>query len=460
MQPAPTTPDPLDLLAMRAPRYTSYPTALQFDPRIGHKDAVCALRHSNDDLVPAPLSLYLHVPFCRSNCFYCGCNRTVTRNPSLMSAYTDTLCQELVQRAELLDVDRQTVQVHFGGGTPNHLPTAELRRILECLRSHYLLTEDADMSLEVDPRLVEPEQPALWASMGFNRVSLGVQDIDPRVQRLINRVQPVEQVERCVQHCREAGFESINFDLVYGLPAQSLDSIDATLDFVERQRPERVAAFGYAHLPDRLPAQRAINQAWLPDTRARLALRDRIEQRLLDAGYQAIGLDHFALPEDGLATAFRQGSLHRNFQGYTTHAGCDVVGFGVSAISRIGDTFVQNTKDQAGYRDAIAAQRWPVERGYRQNDDDRLREQIIMALMCQRPVDLHALGRQFDVDVEALFGSALDALHAMAPRTRPLVCCDNGMLRVTSDGAPFLRLIAAQFDTYLAASAQRSGLAV
>lgn len=445
---------------MRAPRYTSYPTALQFDDRIGPDDAERALCQSNDDLLPAPVSLYLHVPFCRSNCFYCGCTRQITRNPSLMSAYARTLEQELSQRAALLDDDRQTVQVHLGGGTPNHLPDDDLSRIMERVHALYGPDPAADVSLEIDPRLLEPGQPARWAALGFNRLSIGVQDVDARVQRLINRVQPAEQVARCVGQCREAGFGSINFDLIYGLPAQSLQSIDATLDFVEQQRPERVAAFGYAHLPERLRAQRAINRVWLPDARARLALRDRIEQRLLAAGYQAIGLDHYALPSDSLAQAYRDGSLHRNFQGYTTHAGCDILGFGVSAISRIGATFAQNTKSTAEYHAAIATQQWPVVRGYQQTDDDRLREQIILALMCHRSVDLPALGRQFAVDPDRVFGPALDAIQAMAPRTRPLAICESGRLRISPEGRPYLRLIAAQFDAFHAVAQPRSDVAV
>ena len=280
-----------------------------------------------------------------------------------------------------------------------------------------------------------------------------MQDVDDRVQRLINRVQPAEQVARCVERCRHAGFESINFDLIYGLPAQSMQSIDATLDFVEQQRPERVAAFGYAHLPDRLRAQRAINRVWLPDATARLALRNRIEQRLLAAGYVSIGLDHYALPSDSLARAHREQSLHRNFQGYTTHAGCDVIGFGVSSISRIGDTFAQHSKSLDDYHAAIDQGLWPVVRGYRQCDDDRLREQIIMALMCDRPVDLLALGRQYGMDPNARFGPALEAIQSMAPRTQPLVVCESGVLRATPEGRPFLRLIAAQFDAF--ANAQR-----
>ncbi len=453
MSVAPIAPPPLELLAMRAPRYTSYPTALQFDERIGPDDAVRALRQSNDDWLPAPLSLYLHVPFCHSNCFYCGCHRKVTRNVERMAAYANDLARELGQRAALLDADRQTVQVHFGGGTPNHLPSADLCRVMETLHHHYAPDEQADISLEIDPRLVEGEEPALWASLGFNRISIGVQDVDDRVQRLINRVQPAEQVARCVEQCRHAGFESINFDLIYGLPAQSMQSIDATLDFVEQQRPERVAAFGYAHLPDRLRAQRAINRVWLPDATARLALRNRIEQRLLAAGYVSIGLDHYALPSDSLASAHREQSLHRNFQGYTTHAGCDVIGFGVSSISRIGDTFAQHSKSIDDYHTAIDQGLWPVVRGYRQCDDDRLREQIIMALMCDRPVDLLALGRQYGMDPNARFGPALEAIQSMAPRTQPLVVCESGVLRATPEGRPFLRLIAAQFDAF--ANAQR-----
>ncbi|WP_348675056.1 oxygen-independent coproporphyrinogen III oxidase [uncultured Abyssibacter sp.] len=451
---------PLDLQAMRAPRYTSYPTALQFCEEVGPTDAIEALRASNDDLVPAPLSLYLHVPFCRSNCFYCGCTRTVTRNQTIMSTYAARLCDELVQRAENLDRDRRTVQVHFGGGTPNHLPDADLERIVGTIRQHYRVVSAVDASLEVDPRLVQANQPAFWRRLGFNRISIGVQDVDPRVQRLINRIQPSEMVAATVDACRDAGFASINFDLVYGLPGQTLDSINATMDFVEQQRPDRVAAFGYAHLPERLPAQRAINRAWLPDPQARFRMRNYIESRLIAAGYVAIGLDHFALPTDTLAQAFAEGTLHRNFQGYTTHAGCDIIGFGVSSISRVGRVFAQNTKALDDYASALERHEWPIERGYRQSDEDRLRERVIMGLMCHRPVDLVNLSRHYQLDAEELFADALDNLHAIAPRTRPLTSCHDGVLEVTEAGRPYLRLIAAQFDAYLNTTPSKSSLAV
>ena len=323
------------------PRYTSYPTAPQFRTSFGEQELREVAAASNGDPIPRRLSLYVHVPFCASPCFYCGCNRIMTRDSTRGEAYLARLYREIALTAPLFDRDREAIQLHFGGGTPNFLSPLQLREVVDTLRSHFRFSDNAerDISIELDPRFVSPEDIAALAATGFNRASFGVQDFDPEVQVAVNRVQSVEETRAVVEACRANGFHSVNIDLIYGLPKQTREGFARTLDIVAEMRPDRVAVYGYAHLPELFKPQKQIVAADLPDAETRLALLQLAIERLTAAGYAYIGMDHFALPDDALALAQARGGLHRNFMGYTTHADSDLVGLGVSAISHIGDSF-------------------------------------------------------------------------------------------------------------------------
>ncbi len=436
-----------DLLCqeLRAPRYTSYPTALSFHPGFGpaqYREQVAA---SNAEPIPAPLLLYLHLPFCRQGCFYCGCHKQVSRDPQRHADYCDTLIREIRLQGGLFDGDRPVRQIHFGGGTPNLMRPRALGRLLCAITDSFRLAQDCELSLEVDPRVAQSRDPLAWAALGFDRVSIGVQDIDIAVQKAINRVQPPALVAALTRQLRAAGIEQINYDLIYGLPRQSCRSFARTLDFVLDQRPSRLAAFHYAHLPDRLPAQRAISSDELPGVAERLAIRTLIHERLCAAGYVAIGLDHYALPEDALAVAQQDGSLGRGFQGYTPFGDCDSLGLGASAISSIGPCYAQNHSDPAAWAEAVRRGGLAICRGYLRDPDEMLRGALIEQLMCQQRIEFAALERRFQVPVARYLEQDLQRLHAFDPEHQ-LVRVDPDGLRVTEPGRQYLRLLAQCFD--------------
>ena len=431
------------------PRYTSYPTAPQFRTDFGEADLRAAAAASNGDPIPRRLSLYVHVPFCASPCFYCGCNRIITRDKARGEAYLARLFREIALAAQLFDRDREVIQLHFGGGTPNFLDPAQLREVVDTLRSQFRFSDaaDRDISIELDPRFVNADHIAALAAAGFNRASFGVQDFDPEVQVAVNRIQSVEETRAVVDACRANGFRSVNIDLIYGLPRQTVAGFANTLDIVARMRPDRIAVYGYAHLPELFKPQRQINAAELPDAETRLQLLQLAIESLTAAGYVYIGMDHFALPDDELALAQERGGLHRNFMGYTTHADSDLVGLGVSAISHIGDSFSQNPRDLPSWQAALDEGRLPVFRGMRMDEDDQLRADLIQSLMCQGEVPTAALERRYDIDFADYFAAALAKLQ-------PLV--DDGLARIepdrivaTSRGRLLLRNIAMCFDRYL-----------
>jgi len=431
------------------PRYTSYPTAPQFTADFGEPQLRAVIRASNEEPIPRRLSLYVHVPFCFSPCFYCGCNRVITRDTARGDAFLARLHREIALIAPLFDRDREVIQLHFGGGTPNFLSPAQLGDVVDALRRQFHFTDsgDRDISIEIDPRFCPPEWLPELARIGFNRISLGVQDFDPQVQTAVNRIQSVEQTRAVIEAARTSGIGSINIDLIYGLPAQTLEGFARTLDTVIALRPGRLAVYSYAHLPQLFKPQKQIDTALLPSGETKLALLQLAVEKLTAAGYVYIGMDHFALPDDPLAQAQQRGSLHRNFMGYTTHADSDLIGLGVSSISHIGNSFSQNPRDLPSWEAAIDAGRLPVFRGMQMSEDDELRADLIQSLMCQGEIPITALERRYGIDFQAYFADALE-------RLRPLK--DDGLVQIAPDrimatpqGRLLLRNIAMCFDRYL-----------
>ncbi|MFC4821425.1 oxygen-independent coproporphyrinogen III oxidase [Dokdonella ginsengisoli] len=437
------------------PRYTSYPTAPHFRADFGEADLRRAILASNEDPIPRDVSAYVHVPFCLSPCFYCGCARIVTRDRSRAGGYLARLYREIEAVAALFARDRRLAQLHFGGGTPNFLDADQLVELIDTLGRHFAFSQRADreFGVEIDPRHCDAGYVRRIAAAGINRLSIGVQDFDADVQHAINRVQSVESTRAVMEGARDAGIRSINLDLIYGLPKQTEASFARTLEQVIALRPERIAAYGYAHLPERFRAQRRIDRFDLPDAGARLGLLQLAVERLDAAGYRYIGVDHFALPHDDLARAAEAGTLQRNFQGYSTHAACDLVGFGMSAISRVGDTFSQNARDLPDYYAALDDGRLPTVRGLRLDRDDRLRADAIQQLMCAGVLDVPAFEARHLVRFAEYFRHSLERLQALA--ADGLVQCTPERIAVTPRGQFLLRNIAMCFDAYVGAGAQR-----
>ena len=435
------------------PRYTSYPTAPQFSAGFGEAQLREVAAASNGDPIPRPISLYLHIPFCTSPCFYCGCNRIITRDKTRGEAYLTRLYREIALASSMFDRDREVEQVHFGGGTPNFLDPEQITEVVDVLRRHFSFARGSkmDCSIELDPRFITPAEVGQLGQAGFNRASLGVQDFDPVVQEAVNRIQGVEQTLGIIQACREHGFRSVNVDLIYGLPKQTLEGFARTLDITLEARPDRLAIYGYAHLPNLFKPQHRIHAEDLPSPEAKLDLLRLAIDKLGQAGYEYIGMDHFALPGDELARAQREGGLHRNFMGYTTHAESDLVGLGVSAISHIGASFSQNPRDLPSWEMAIDAGRLPVWRGMYMDEDDVIRADLIQALMCHGALDFRAFEQHHMIDFGAYFSESLARLKPL--QDDGLVELDEGGLRATSRGRLLLRIIAMCFDRYLTPAA-------
>jgi len=435
------------------PRYTSYPTAPAFAEDFGATQLREHALRSNEEPIPRPLSIYVHVPYCFSPCFYCGCNRIITRDRSRAAPYLLRLAREIELVGRWFDRDREVVQVHLGGGTPNFLTPAQIYELIESLRSHFRLSArpERDFSIELDPRYLQLGDIASYASAGLTRASFGVQDFDPVVQRAVNREQSVEETLDAIQACRDSGFRSVNVDLIYGLPKQNADGFARTLDIVTAARPDRIALYGYAHMPQVFKAQTQIEEADLPAPAAKLALMQLAIERLGEAGYRHIGMDHFALPDDDLALAQSAGTLHRNFMGYTTHVDCDLIGLGVSAISHIGDSFSQNPRDLPGWEIALDRGQPPVWRGLALDLDDRIRADVIQQLMCNGAIDVGAIERRYDIGFDQYFRTSLDRLETLI--ADGLVERDARAIRATSRGRLLLRIIAMCFDSYLETAA-------
>jgi len=431
------------------PRYTSYPTALQFTEAFGEADYRAAAQRSNDDPIPPPLSLYVHVPFCASPCFYCGCTKIITRDATAGARYLTHLAREVELQARLFDRDRIVDQLHLGGGTPTFLTPAQLVELHQILCHSFPLREDAsrEFSIEIDPRTASDELMATLAGLGFNRISLGVQDFDPAVQEAVNRVQPREAVLEVIGAARHHGFRSIALDLIYGLPRQTVESFARTLDDVIAVRPERIACYSYAHLPQVFKPQTQIDEADLCPPAVKLALLGITVEKLTRAGYVYVGMDHFAVPEDELAVALADGTLQRNFQGYSTRAGHDMIGLGMSSIGRVGDSFVQNLKRLDAWQGALEQGRLPIWRGYTMDADDRVRRDVIQDLMCRGMVDYHAVGARHGIAFTDYF---VDALRRLAPMAADgLVELRSDRLQVTPLGRLLVRAVAMCFDAHL-----------
>jgi oxygen-independent coproporphyrinogen III oxidase len=431
------------------PRYTSYPTAQHFADGLAQNAYGLAAATSRGAQEGHPLSAYVHIPFCSSPCFYCGCNKIVTHKLDRIDAYVEHLLAEISLRSRLFDRNRVIDQLHFGGGTPTFLPAAYLIDIVARLDREFQLTNaaDRDYSIEIDPRSVDAGSLRLLASMGFNRISLGVQDFDEQVQRAVNRVQPKAMVAKVYEDARSLGFRSINFDLIYGLPLQTISSFAATLDSVVAMRPDRLAVYGYAHMPRLFKAQRQIRGDELPDAAERLLLLQLAVSKLGAAGYEYIGMDHFALPDDSLARARRDGTLHRSFQGYTTHANRDLVSFGVSAIGHVGDLYVQNHKLLAAYEGALANGVLPTSRGRSMSRDDHIRKDVINAIMCQGVVDIAAIEVRNAINFGEYFEAENERLLVL--QADGLVELDSKTIALTPVGRLLMRTVAMAFDAYV-----------
>jgi len=430
------------------PRYTSYPTAMEFGPSVGAVDHERWVRASNE--TGRPLSLYIHIPFCAHVCYYCACNKIVTADRSRAREYLDHLYQEIRLQAALVDPGRRVEQLHFGGGTPTFLSEQELCELMGVLRENFHLIEDGsgEYSIEIDPRELRKETLGILRDLGFNRLSLGVQDINPDVQKAVHRVQPLDETLAVLDEARRLDFRSTNMDLMYGLPLQTVDSFSATLDAVIDARPERLSVFNYAHLPERFKPQRRINNEDLPDADEKLAILALTIERLTAAGYQYIGMDHFALRDDELSQAQRSGSLHRNFQGYSTHAESDLIAMGVSAISSMPGGFTQNHTDIETYYSDLDKACLPVARGVAIDDDDRLRADIIQQLICHGSLDMRQVESEYAIHFDDYFAGELGQLQQM--QADGLLELDKRHITVNERGHLLIRNICKVFDRYRA----------
>ena len=445
---------PLDTELLRrfdvpGPRYTSYPTADRFIEAFGPDEHADALHLRSEASVGGgqPLSLYVHVPFCESVCYYCACNKVITRRHERSGPFLKALATEVALHAQALGRGQPVSQVHLGGGSPTFLSDDELASMLDLLRSQFRIVPGAELSIEVDPRTVDQPRLAALRAMGFNRLSFGVQDFDAKVQQAVHRVQPLESVAALMKAARALKFDSINVDLIYGLPRQTQLSVATTIAQVIELQPDRIALYAYAHLPQRFKPQRRIHAADLPAAADRVQMLEGSVAQFLDAGYVYIGMDHFARPTDPLAVAKRQGRLHRNFQGYSTQPDCDLIGLGPSAISRIGATYSQNAKDLQVWTDALDQGRFAVERGLALTRDDLLRRAVIMALMCQGRVDYESIELAHLVNFQQYFSQEMQEIDRLAGLG--LVQREPDGLRVTAVGWYFVRAVAMVFDRYL-----------
>ena len=450
------SPDLLRQFDLTGPRYTSYPTADRFVEAFAADDYVQALkqRRSGVAAMSLPLSLYVHIPFCESLCYYCACNKIITKHHERAAPYLRYLSREVDLHTAHVGVGQVVSQLHLGGGSPTFLSDDELRALMTMLRRSFSLAPGGEYSIEVDPRTVDEGRLAVLAELGFNRLSFGVQDFDPGVQKAVHRAQPTEQVFALVDAARQQGFESINVDLIYGLPQQTPESFDRTLAQVTALRPDRVALYAYAHLPERFKPQRRIVTAELPTASARTSMLARSLAAFDAAGYVYVGMDHFALPNDALAIAKRQGRLHRNFQGYSTQPDCDLIALGVSAIGRVGATYSQNAKTLAEYYDHLDQGRLPVVRGLALSRDDLVRRAVIMALMCQGALQFESIELAYLLDFRTYFAPELEALGALAEQG--LVSLNDAGIEVTAKGWFFVRAVAMVFDRYLQADRNRA----
>lgn len=448
------TPELLRKFDVSGPRYTSYPTADRFVEAFTEDTYKQALEQRRVGGMALPLSIYVHIPFCESLCFYCACNKIITKRHQRGTEYLRYLSREIDLHVEHLGVGQTITQLHLGGGSPTFFTDDELSELMSMLRRSFVLAPDGEYSIEVDPRTVDDKRLEHLAALGFNRLSFGVQDFDAEVQKAVHRIQPAEQVFALVETAHRLNFESVNVDLIYGLPKQTPESFARTLARVTQLKPDRIALYAYAHLPERFKPQRRISASELPTAPAKIAMLSSAISTFLSAGYVYVGMDHFALPTDALAVAKRQGRLHRNFQGYSTQPDCDLIGLGVSAIGRVGATYSQNAKTLDEYYDYLNQGRFPVVRGLALSRDDLVRRAVIMALMCQGRLQYESIELAYMIDFKNYFATELKALKEL--ESAGMVDLEDSSIQVTSSGWFFVRAIAMLFDSYLQIDRNRS----
>lgn len=434
---------------LTGPRYTSYPTAVVFNQAYQQTQHRKNLLRYFDDSKNKPLSLYFHIPFCDTLCFFCACNKIATKKRDKADLYLDYLEKEIKLQAALIPETRVVEQMHLGGGTPTFLTHPQLRRMMSMIKQHFNLIGDdrRDYSIEIDPREAAPDTIRLLADLGFNRFSMGVQDVQEKVQRAVNRFQPIELTAQAIETCRANGAKSVNVDLIYGLPHQSHDSFKDTLAQVMQLSPDRLSVFNYAHMPQLFQPQKRILAADLPSADEKLSILQMTIEDLTAAGYVYIGMDHFAKPDDELAIAQKNGNLQRNFQGYTTHADCDLLAMGVSAISLINNSFSQNSKNLDAYYNQLDQGHVPIAKGYALDQDDLIRKQVIQSLSCHFMLDKSQIAAQFDIDFDAYFADELSHLSVFADDG--LIDDKGHLLHVTAAGRLLIRNICMLFDAHL-----------
>ena len=438
------------------PRYTSFPTAVQFHEGFGETNYRVWAEKSNAKSESRPLSIYIHIPFCTTVCFYCACNKIATKDRSRAVPYLEHLYREIAAQGALFDHARTVDQLHWGGGTPTFLNQAQMAELMTTTACHFNLRDDdqGEYSIEIDPREADVDTIRILRQLGFNRISLGIQDFDSRVQKAVNRIQSEKQTLKIMEAARLSEFKSVSLDLIYGLPFQSVEGFRHTIERVIVADPDRISVFNYAHLPSRFKPQRRINAADLPTPSEKLAILQLTIERLTAAGYIYIGMDHFAKPDDELATAQRNRKLHRNFQGYSTHSDCDLVAMGITAIGAVGKSYSQNVRTLDDYYLGIDNQELPIFRGIELSRDDELRRKIIRELICHFSLDITALEHQFDINFRTRFASEIHQLQTM--ERDDLLSLDNETIRVQPKGRLLIRNICMVFDRYLPKNASTS----
>jgi oxygen-independent coproporphyrinogen III oxidase len=429
------------------PRYTSYPTAPQFTSEYTEESLKKSIQRSNTEMIPKALSLYVHIPYCDTICYYCACNKIITKDHSVTEGYLSLLEKEMQMLSPLFDKDRELDQLHLGGGTPTFLNDQEMIALMGMIEENFKVSEQCEMSIEIDPRKVTNESVRLLSNIGFNRISLGVQDFDAKVQQAVNREQSYEMVRDRLLVAREVGVESINMDLIYGLPFQTVETFGDTLDKVIELKPDRLSIFNYAHLPERFKPQRRINESDLPSPAVKLDILQLTVEKLQQAGYVYIGMDHFALESDSMVKAQQDGTLQRNFQGYSTHADTDLVAIGVSSIGSIGDSYSQNSSNIDDYTASILAGKLPIVRGLVMSDEDLLRKQVINQLICHFRLDIPLVEKQWGISFRKYFSKELTELTKM--EKEGLLSLDNNTIQVEPKGRFLIRNICMVFDAYL-----------
>ena len=435
--------------AQSGPRYTSYPTAVNFHDGFNDVHYANMAQRTNEDFIPSPLSLYFHLPFCSRVCFYCACNKIITKNRQRAVSYLSTLHREIALQGQLFDHDRVVEQLHWGGGTPTFINHSQMRDLMAVTREHFTLRDDdcGDYSVEIDPRETGEDTIVILREIGFNRMSVGVQDFNPDVQEAVNRVQTLDETRSVIHSARRAGYHSINIDLIYGLPKQTVKGFCETLNIIVELNPDRIAVYNYAHLPQIFKSQRNIDEQSLPGADVKLEILQHTISYLIQQGYVYIGMDHFAKPDDELAIAQRNGSLHRNFQGYSTHGGCDIIGMGITAISRIGDCYAQNLRSIDEYEYCINNNKIPVYRGIKLDNDDLLRRDVIIQLICHFHIKYSDIEERYYINFEDYFYDELISLKEM--EKHGLLDLDVEGVTVSPRGRLLIRNVCMVFDKYL-----------